>query len=114
MDPGVSGEEDEQARQGRIVMHEYAWKLRAKRWSHWFSLGSLGLGTLLLSVMGATEVFVFEDPIVYLWLLSGGLMLLLAVGIYQLINWRCPQCQSQFHAQRNPRFCSNCGVRLRE
>ena len=105
---------DERSHVERMVMHEYARKLKLKRVSHWAVLGSIGATVILLTFGAVTGLFVFENPIVYLVIMSAGIMSLLGVGVFQLINWRCPQCQGQFHAQRNPRFCSTCGVRLRE
>jgi hypothetical protein len=105
---------DERSHEERMVMHEYARKVRVKRWMYWGSLGVFVGGICLCIVAAVTGIFVFKNREVYLVLISLGLLMLLGVGVAQMIYWRCPQCRGQFRAQRNPRFCSNCGVRLRE
>jgi predicted amidophosphoribosyltransferase len=35
-------------------------------------------------------------------------------GLFGLINQRCPRCAKSQSRVRNPRFCYNCGLRLRE
>jgi Na+/citrate or Na+/malate symporter len=41
------------------------------------------------------------------------LLFIVGAGVFSLGNWRCPACNRYLGQQVNPRFCSNCGVRLR-
>ena len=36
-----------------------------------------------------------------------------AVGIFSVVNWRCPSCRHYLGRTIYPRHCSGCGVRLR-
>ena len=97
----------------RMVLQEYAAKYRRKKIGSWSVFG-----VVMCSILGLVLVTIADrwliPPGVYFVVVLGGLFLLISFGVFQMINWRCPRCQKQFGAQRNPRFCANCGVRLHE
>lgn len=43
-------------------------------------------------------------------------MLIPLVGgvVWLLFDWRCPQCSKSFIRESNPKFCSGCGLQVRE
>jgi len=43
---------------------------------------------------------------------AGGI-LVIAVIVVSLVNWRCPSCKTQLGHNWNPRFCPHCGVTFR-
>ncbi|MGB3095290.1 MAG: hypothetical protein WBB46_00970 [Candidatus Deferrimicrobiaceae bacterium] len=44
--------------------------------------------------------------------LPGFLSILAGAIVVSLYNWRCPACKRYLGKQRNPKFCSKCGVAL--
>lgn len=46
-------------------------------------------------------------------LFSGVIVLIAGAVVFSLFNWRCPACNRYLGKQRNPKFCSRCGVELR-
>lgn len=105
------GEDDPAA---RAVHQEYAGKARRKLVGTIVVMGGVGIGIFGLLIGVSIGLAVFEDLWGILGVLGGLFLLALGFSIFQLINWRCPRCQASFKALRNPRFCHNCGVRLRE
>lgn len=45
--------------------------------------------------------------------LPGFLVLIAGAIVFSLFNWRCPACNRYLGKQRNPKYCSRCGVELR-
>ena len=75
-------------------------------------IGVVGLiGIIAAASMGTLN---FGSPWMLFAMIGGVFMVLIGFSLFQMINWRCPRCQTQFRALRNPRFCYNCGVRLRD
>ncbi len=93
---------------------EYRSKLKFKRVGTIIVLGftMLGFAAVVVGVMGG--VFGPWTGEVGAAFVSGMFLIVFVYAVCQAINWRCPRCAGRFGAQRNPRFCSNCGVRLRE
>lgn len=46
-------------------------------------------------------------------ILPGFLALVAGAIVFSLYNWRCPACNRYLGKQRNPKYCSRCGVELR-
>lgn len=97
-----------------VIREEYARKARRKLVGTVVVLSSVGIGFFGMMIGAAMELVVFDGVWGFLAVIGGMFMVALGFSIFQLINWRCPRCQSQFKVLRNPRYCYNCGVRLRE
>lgn len=62
----------------------------------------LGFGVLELPTSNPLYVFPFYFVPVLIF------------GMFNMINGRCPRCNQGLGRVRNPRFCFNCGLKLRE
>jgi rubrerythrin len=104
---------DERSPEEQMAIAEHATSLKRKKLSERVVLAVIFLGT----VSAAFLTILNQDLLPgagYALIIGVGFLLLMGLGCFQFINWRCPRCRHQFSGQRNPRFCSNCGVRLRE
>lgn len=41
-------------------------------------------------------------------------VVILAVVVFSLFNWRCPACKAYLGKRMSPRFCSHCGAQLQD
>jgi hypothetical protein len=84
------------------------------------SMRSAGLGLVIWTILVTVFVILtaygtielptlFRVAFVPLYFLP-----VLFYGLFGLINQRCPRCAKSQSRVRNPRFCYNCGLRLRE
>lgn len=70
---------------------------------------ALGIAILILGTQGGTVLGL--PPAI------GGPVSFLLVGamlVYSLYNWRCPACDRNLGQAFNPMYCQRCGVQLRE
>jgi hypothetical protein len=93
---------------------EYRRKQRNKRLGNFLLIGVLLVGIVTLVVAMSSDLVLFSNGFAFFAVIGGMLTIVMCFWIFQMINWRCPRCQKGFGSQRNPRFCANCGVRLRE
>ena len=93
---------------------EYQRKYGNKRLGNLVLIGVLLVGIVTLVVGMGGDLALFQNGVAFFAVIGGILTIVMCFSIFQMINWRCPRCQKGFGSQRNPRFCANCGVRLRE
>lgn len=44
--------------------------------------------------------------------LGGVVVLIAAIALFSMYNWRCPACGGYLGRGINPRFCAKCGLKL--
>lgn len=73
-----------------------------------FPLIALVIGAAFLEQAGHGAMFGIPPSVV----LPGFLALIAGAVVFSLYNWRCPACNRYLGKQRNPKYCSRCGVEL--
>lgn len=90
------------------------WLRRRKRQR--YAAAALIIWTVLAaaSVFALTMDFFDVPPRFGLVIFPMFFLPLLFYVLFGMVNNRCPRCSGNQSRQRNPRFCFNCGLRMRD
>ncbi|MEM7297508.1 MAG: hypothetical protein AAF391_04495 [Bacteroidota bacterium] len=78
------------------------------------SLVILLLIVLLFAIWAAMVHFEFFTSLSNQKITRAMFATLAVLVIYQIFDWRCPNCDRSFGRETSPKFCSGCGVRLKK
>jgi hypothetical protein len=98
----------------QAILCRAEWLLRARRQRR--------AGWLLIAWTGCVTIFVAVAISGLVNLPDGAGLAIFPVyflpvlfySLFSMINYRCPRCSKTLTRLRHPRFCFNCGLRLRE
>ena len=109
LDPHALHQEDPQAQ-----MFQGEWMRRRRRQR--YAAAALIICTVLsAAVVFALAMSLFDVSPRFGFLIIPALFLpVLFYVLFSMVNCRCPRCSTNQSRLRNPRFCFNCGLRLRD
>lgn len=68
------------------------------------------VAALMLMMLSEGKDAVMGVPITIILPVAG--VLIVAVLVYSIINWRCPACNKYLGKAMSPKFCTHCGAEL--
>jgi hypothetical protein len=98
--------------QAAMCRSEWARRVKRQRAAGWLLAAWLGCVTMFVAVALTGMLELPADAM--LAIVPVYFLPVLFFALFSMINYRCTRCSKTLTRLRNPRFCFNCGLRLRE